>query len=109
VATKLDGATVNGTKLLVTPFCCTYAFPGITFAGTVTTICVSLQLTTDGYVLYSATSPLLPSLAPNPLPVIVICPPGVTCVGEMLVITGVWPKSTDGNIRQEQKKPATDK
>src|SRR5215471_9078456 len=58
-------------------------------AGTVTTICVSDQLTTDALAQQQNQSVLFPWVAPKPLPLICTCAPIVPLVGETLVITGL--------------------
>ena len=71
-------ATENATGFEVfdqTPPCCTLIVPVVELGATVTTICVSLQLTTVARVLPTHTVPR-PCTAPNPVPVIVTCAPG---------------------------------
>src|SRR6266481_644 len=80
--------TVRFTVLDHTPPCSTCATPLFEPEATLATICVSLQLTSTPYVLPSHTLPL-PWLAPNPVPVIVICVPAIAVVGVTLVMLGV--------------------
>jgi hypothetical protein len=58
--------------------------------GTAATICVSAQLTTVPYALFPKDTSPLPCDAPKPDPVNVICIPGLTAVGEMLVKVSDW-------------------
>src|SRR2546423_7290523 len=76
--------------LLDAPFCCTTTFPGEMLPGTVSTICVSLQLVTADVAAAcpNFTYPQYPRTAPKPVPVRVTCMPGAIAVGEMLVKVG---------------------
>jgi hypothetical protein len=78
--------------LLTAPFCDTVIVPGAIELGTVSTICVSLQLLNvlAPWVSPGAENVTDPTLrvAPNPDPVSVICIPGLTAVGKIPVRVG---------------------
>ncbi len=81
--------TLNGTALLQTPFCRTWALPEVDPPATRATTWVSLQNCTSPFKLPSHTWPLLPREAPKPEPVIVTRVPGSPPAGVTLEIVAV--------------------
>src|SRR5258708_31161360 len=73
---------------LLVPLAATLTCPLEAAGGTVATICVSLQLTTDAVTVLKLTE-LVPCVAPKPLPLICTCEPEAPAVGDTPVTTGL--------------------
>jgi hypothetical protein len=82
------GGIIVKFKELLQPAWFTYALPPTVPVGTIATICVSLQLTTEMTFLFCSDMYPLPWVEPNADPVSVTCIPGDNAVGEMLVSVG---------------------
>src|SRR5690348_13192440 len=83
------GGTLKSTEvLLVTPPTVTETGPVVAVVGTMATICVSDQLTTDALIPKKAIV-LVPRVAPNPLPLICTCVPTGPLTGLVLFTCGV--------------------